>query len=177
MTSERINLEDFIRSELILNAVDGMSEQAANDAELFTTLWNFVLRGEPKLSWRACWILDHATEKKPELIDAVLPEVYDMLNNCDEIVDGTVRHLLKFVLRRPVLEDKGGILIDKCMTWLQAETVPIAIRANSAEFLYNIYLLQPDFRFELASVYDSIIERGASPGLEGKLKKLRGTLK
>jgi hypothetical protein len=177
MTSERIDIEDFIRSELILTAVDGMAEQASHDVELFNTLWEFVRRGEPKLSWRSCWILDHATENNTDLIDPILPEVYDMLNSCSDTFDGTVRHLLKFVLRRPVLEEKGGLLIDKCMKWLQSETVPTAIRANAAEYLYNIYLLQPDFRFELASVYDAIIERGASPGLENKLKKLRGTLK
>lgn len=176
MTLTNHNLEEFVLSELVLSALPELSVKAASEPEVFSELWCFVKRREPKLSWRSAWILDHATEDKPELLDPILPEIYQELNATGETFDGTVRHLLKFVLRRPVLEDEGGYLIDKCMNWLMLNDVPGAIRGNSLLYLYNIYLLMPDFKNELLSVIEANIEKGCSPGLMNSLKKIKQKL-
>lgn len=173
MISESQRLEDFIQTDLILTAVPELSKKAVSDPELFGELWAFVRRRKPKLSWRSAWVLDHATEHHPELLDPILAEVYRELNESGEDIDGTVRHLMKFVLRRPLLEEEGGYLIDKCMIWLMTNNVPTAIRANALEYLYNIYLLMPEFKNELLSVIDANIEKGCSPGLMNKLRKIR----
>ena len=173
MTSEPHSLEDFIKTDLILTAVPVLSEKAANDPEMFKELWTLVKRREPKLSWRSAWVLDHATEDRPELLDPILAEVYEELNKSADEIDGTVRHLMKFVLRRPVLEEEGGYLIDKCMAWLMTNDIPTAIRVHSLEYLYNIYLLMPEFKNELLSVIDANMEKGCSPGLMVRLKRVR----
>lgn len=176
MTSDLNELVRFISSDLIMGTVPEFSLRAINDPILFAQLWTLVKRREPKISWRSAWILDHATEENPDLLKPILKEIYNELNTTGNAFDGTVRHLLKFVLRHPVLEDEGGYLIDKCMTWLMSNDVPAAIRANSADYLYNIYVLMPEFKNELASVFDANIEKGCSPGLLNKLKKLRAKL-
>lgn len=176
MITDEQGLEAFINSELILSALPQMSTRVIDDKELFDTLWGFVKRREPKLSWRSAWILDHATEKHTELLDPILKEIYAELVSTGDSFDGTVRHLIKFVLRRPVLEEEGGWLIDKCMAWLMQNDVPTAIRANSLDYLYQIFLLMPEFENELVSVIDANIEKGCSPGLMNKLKKTRKLL-
>ncbi|MFB6342304.1 hypothetical protein ACE1ET_11285 [Saccharicrinis sp. FJH62] len=173
MTSELDRLEDFMKTDLILSAVPELSKRAVDDPQLFNQLWVFVKRREPKLSWRSAWVLDHATEDHSELLDPILPEVYKELNESGEEIDGTIRHLMKFVLRCPVLEEEGGYLIDKCMTWLMTNDIPTAIRVHSLEYLYNIYLLMPEFKNELLSVIDANMEKGCSPGLMVRLKRVR----
>ncbi|MFB6319012.1 hypothetical protein [Saccharicrinis sp. FJH54] len=173
MTSESHSLEDFIHTDLVLSALPELSRKAASDPELFNELWSFVRRREPKLSWRSAWILDHATEKQPELLDPILVDVYKELNATGDDMDGTVRHLMKFVLRRPVLEEEGGYLIDKCMRWLMTNDTPAAIRVHSLEYLHNIYLMMPEFENELLSVIDANMEKGCSPGLMVRLKRVR----
>lgn len=176
MTIDKERLESFILTDAVLGAVKELAVQARSDRELFQALWEMVRRNEAKLSWRSAWILDHTTEEAPELLDEILPEIYKILINTGEEFDGTVRHLLRFVLRRPILEEEGGYLIDKCMNWLMTNEVQPAIKVHSLEYLYNIYELMPDFKNELTSVVDACIEKGGSAGFLNRLGKVRKRL-
>ncbi len=153
---------------------EALGKEALKNEETFFLLKEIVEERTQPQAWKAAWALDKATEERPEKIDLILPWIYDFL--LIEAHDSSVRHLMKLLLRRPLIEDKAGLLLDKAIVWVNNDKASVSKRVYGIELMYRVCLLYPDFKYELRSIIDDNLEKGGQAGFLNRLGKLRDKL-
>lgn len=153
---------------------EALGEQALKSDALFLLLTTLIAEKQQPIAWKAAWTLDKATEVHPEQIDLILPWIYDFLMT--EEHDGLVRHLMKLLLRRPLIVDKAGLLLDKAFAWVNDEKSSVSKKVHGLQLMFEVYLIYPDFKSELLAVIDDRLERNCSAGFAGVLKKTKNRM-
>lgn len=151
-----------------------LGKEAMKSEKTFYLLKELVAEGIQPQAWKAAWALDKGTEEHPEKIDIILPWIYDFLMVEDH--DGSVRHLMKILLRRPLIEDKAGLLLDKAVYWVNNEKASVSKRVYGIELMFRVYELYPDFKSELLSIIDDNLEKGGQAGFLNRLGKIKAKL-
>ena len=139
------------------------------DKELFNQLYEMTFSPDHKIAWRACWIVDNAAEDSPELLCSHIPEIVSRL--AEEKSGSMKRHYTRILCRYQIPEELLGRLVDISFQLLSPNE-DVAVRANVMQLLYNISQLEPDLKGELASVLETLLEEGGTPGIVSKASKL-----
>lgn len=142
---------------------------ALADEELFSQLYQLTYSKDHKIAWRSCWIIDNAAEESPERLIPFLPEIIARLSA--EKSGSMKRHFTRILCRYDIPEEHLGQLVDTAFRLLSPSEA-IAVRANAMQILYNISMREPDLKGELASVIESLLEEGGTPGLISRGRKL-----
>ncbi len=142
---------------------------ALADEELFSQLYQLTYSKDHKIAWRSCWIIDTTAEASPGRLIPYLPEIIDRLST--EKSGSIKRHFTRILSRYDIPEECLGQLVDTAFRLLSPSEA-IAVRANAMQILYNIALREPDLKGELASVIESILDEGGTPGLVSRARKL-----
>ncbi len=128
-----------------------IAEIVKSDSHL-KTLLQLALHEKDPLSWRACWVLDGADEKKPGLALKYIPEIVRLLPSLES--KGALRSLLRLLSRHEIPEDEQGLLIDLCFKYLVSELYPVAVKAHAMQIIYHHVLLYPELKNELIAVIE-----------------------
>ena len=119
--------------------------------ELIHELWEIYLCMEEPVSRRAAWIIDTATENKPEWVVPFLPVLMEKLPFFNH--DGLKRHALRMIARTPFAAGTEGDLMNLAFTWLQDSAERVAVKMYCIQILYRLSASEPDILQEL---YDTI---------------------
>jgi hypothetical protein len=139
------------------------------DKGLFKQLYELTFSPEHKIAWRACWIIDNASEDSPELL---LPYIREIVSRLAVEKSGSMkRHFTRMLCRYQIPEGLLGQLVDISFKLL-SPIEDVAVRANAMQLLYNISRREPDLKGELAVVLETLLEEGGTPGIVSKASKL-----
>lgn len=139
------------------------------DEGLFNQLYELTFSQDHKIAWRACWIVDNASEDSPELLSPHIPEIVSRL--AIEKSGSMKRHFTRILCRYKIPEELLGRLVDISFNLLSL-TEDVAVRANAMQLLFNISQREPDLKGELAMVLERLLEEGSTPGIVSRTKKL-----
>lgn len=122
-----------------------------NRPELVPELWDIYLAIEEPVSRRAAWVIDTATENRPEWAIPYLARLVDALSIFNH--DGLKRHALRMIARLPFPDGTEGLLLNISFDWLMTPTESVAVKMYCIQILYRLSEKEPDILQEL---YDSI---------------------
>ena len=125
----------------------------------------------PTVAWRTAWIIDKLAVKNKLLIEPYHKILVGMLKKTNN--NSIRRHLTKILSANPTKECEDGELIDKCLNWIIHPKVPVAVKANAMQLLFEICKVYP----ELIPEFRMVVEEGLPTGSQGYKSKARKMLK
>ncbi len=163
------SLEVLLMMESSRRNTDLVADLILKKPELFDQLFRILLKDEGPVSWKAAWVADVVSEKRPDLLKPYIEEIVSHLEKFSH--DGTKRESLRMLARSPLPEEQLGLLIKLCFDWLTSSNESVAVKMFSMEILYRISLQEPEMKKELA---DSIAWRmqEETPGFRSHGKRL-----
>jgi hypothetical protein len=135
----------------------------------FNSLLELALHEKDPLAWRAAWVLDGSDEKKPGMARKHLSRIINALPGMGST--GTLRCLLRMLVRYEIPEKLQGLLIDECFSYLVSEHYPVAVKAHAMQIIYQHVLLYPELKLELTTVLRDQAENN-SVGFNSRGKRL-----
>ena len=146
-------------------------QKALVEADVLEETVKFAFEGTDKERTRACWILHHVGDRKPELLLGFVGRMMDQLDHAK--TDAEVRFILRYFSKYelPQGEEAQGRLLDyswKCMIDMQAA---VAARVYGMTIAYRMVRAYPELAPELAQTLETIIEYG-SAGMKNRGDKI-----
>ena len=171
-----MNFRDQLLAELSkINTVYIASVIDRNE-KLFRQIFELILTNEEYVSGRAAWVIETVWLKYPKMIEAYINDMIDFLPKTK--YDNQRRHFTKILSTidlRELDEDRLGILIDRCFTYLEDPVYPTAVKMFSMQIIYNYVEIEPTLAPELIAIIENQYD-DSTPGFKNRgdkvLKKL-----
>jgi hypothetical protein len=163
MTLKEHNLRELLLKGNSRSYTDFVADILSKRPELVSELWEIYLAMEEPVSRRAAWIIDTASEDKPDWIAPFLPWLIAKLPVFNH--DGLKRHALRMIARMPFPPGSEGELMNIAFEWLIATTESVAVKMYCIQILYRLSATEPDILQELYDTIEFQIEDG-TPGFQ-----------
>jgi hypothetical protein len=135
--------------------------------------FQLAFQSEVPVSWRAAWVLNHATIKNDERIKAHQSQIIEILPTKP---DGHQRELLKLLDKIDLEEDLEGVLFDQCVTiWEAVEKSP-SVRVVAFRVLAKVVKKYPEMKNEIEFLIQDHYLDSLSPGIKRSLQKFLAKL-
>jgi len=151
MASHKPDFKELLLKGNSRSYTDFVADIVNKRPELVADLWEIYFSMEEPVSRRAAWIIDTASEKKPEWVLPFLPDLIKKLPALNH--DGLKRHGLRMIARLPFPESYEGELMNITFEWLLSITESVAVKMYCIQILYRLSAYEPDILQEL---YDTI---------------------
>lgn len=148
---------------------DLLIREVVKSESYFHELLQLALHEKDPLAWRASWVLDGSDEFKPGLAQKHIPAIIKALPGLESM--GSLRSLLRMLCRYDIPEEKQGILIDLCFSYLVSELYPLAVKAHAMMIIYNHVLIYPELKGEFITVIEDQADNN-SVGFKTRAKNL-----
>ena len=133
-----------------------------------------ISHAEPKIAWRAAWVVDNLARKERHLVDPYLPQLTEIVLKTPH--QGVHRHITNILRMTDPANIDNGHLIDACFHWMTYSETPVAVQANAMEIIANLCTIYPELANELISIIETGFEMG-SAGYRSRAKKILSKLK
>lgn len=163
------NLRDLLLKGNSRSYTDFVADIVTGRPELVSELWEIYLAMEEPVSRRAAWIIDTASENKPDWVEPFLPQLITKLPGFNH--DGLKRHALRIIARMPFPSGTEGQLMNIAFEWLLSTTESVAVKMYCIQILYRLSASEPDILQELYDTIEFQIADG-TPGFKSIGHKL-----
>jgi hypothetical protein len=133
-----------------------------------------ILHSEPKIAWRAAWVIDNLARNERHLIEPYLPQLTKIVLKTPH--HGVQRHITNILRMIDPANIDNGHLVDACFHWMTDPNTPVAVQANAMEIIANLCSIYPELANELISIINAGYEMG-SPGYRSRATKILKKLK
>ena len=167
-----MNFREQLLAELSRRNADYIASVVDKDEQLFKNIIELVLTNEKYVSGRAAWVMEILWLKYPYLIDPYINRLIDFLKLSK--YDNQKRHITKILASRNLLEldeERLGLLIDKCFTWLEDPIYPTAVKMFSMQIITNYIKIEPVLASELIAIIENQYDDG-TPGFKNRADKI-----
>ena len=147
-----MDLRAFLTSTILSLKKEEIGTIIGPDPEKFSELCTLSFSREMPICWRATWIMDHLAEMHPCLAEPHIEKIWAEIPK--QHPDGVTRSALRLLTRYEIPEDFQGVAADLCLSWLEKEAVPVAIKVYSMEMLLKIATVYPEFTNEFITVIE-----------------------
>lgn len=148
-----MDLKAFLTTSVLSLKKEEIGTIIGPDPKKFGDLVNLSFSREMPVCWRATWIMDHMSELHPWLAEPYIEKIWAEIPKHHP--DGVTRSALRLLARYEIPENYQGIAADLCLSWLEKEAVPVAIKAYSMEMLLKIATTYPEFTNEFITVIET----------------------
>lgn len=136
----------------------------------FPLLMEIAMEGDDAVSWRAAWIADKLSFKKPELLLPWSRKLVTLLPGLTHT--GKKRQFLRMVTQVPVDQEVAGVLFDYCQERLVDPREPVAVKAYAMQILYHISEDQKELKPEVAETIRQVMEIYPESGIQARCRNL-----
>ncbi len=167
-----MNFKDQLLAELSKRNTDYIAAVVDQNEQLFDELMQLVLCNEKTISGRAAWVVETIWLRYPHMINAYINDLIDFLPQSR--YDNQKRHSLKMLSTvdlKTLDEERLGVLIDCCFTWLEDPIYPTAVKMFSMQIIYNYIKIEPVLASELIAIIENQFD-DSTPGFQNRGKKL-----
>lgn len=161
MALQQHNFRELLLKGNSRSYTDFIADIVNKRPELVSELWEIYLAVEEPVSRRAAWIIDTASESKPEWVEPFLPQLITKLPGFNH--DGLKRHALRMIARMPFPPGTEGELLNLTFGWLVSVTESVAVKMYCIQILYRLSAYEPDILQELYDTIEFQLE-DATPG-------------
>jgi len=169
MALQQHNLRELLLKGNSRSYTDFVADIVCKRPELISELWEIYLAAEEPVSRRAAWIIDTASENKPEWAELFLPDLISKLPGFNH--DGLKRHALRMIARLPFPAGTEAALMNITFEWLITSTESVAVKMYCIQILYRLSATEPDILQELYDTIEFQIADG-TPGFKNIGSKL-----
>jgi hypothetical protein len=163
------SLEELLMLESSRRNTDLVADLILKKPELFGQLCCIFLKDDGPVSWKAGWVADVVSERRPDLLEPYIEEIVSCLETFK--LDGVKREALRMLVRSPLPVEQLGLLITLCFDWLTSSSESVAVKMFSMEILYRISQQEPEMKKELADSIEWRMQE-ETPGFRAHGKKL-----
>jgi len=167
-----MNFREQLLAELSKRNTDYIASVVDRNEQLFKELFDLIITNEEYVSGRAAWVIETLWLKYPEMITPYINDMIDFLPKSK--YDNQKRHFTKILSTidlRDLDEDRLGILIDRCFTWLEDPIYPTAVKMFSMLIIYNYVEIEPVIATELIAIIENQLN-DSTPGFKNAGSKL-----
>lgn len=132
-------------------------------------LFGLTNDSDPKIAWRAAYLMDIINEQAPEKLLPFLHELKERLNT--EENQSLLRHFTRILGKHDVLAYADGTFIDTCFRQLINKRSAIAVKANFLKLTQQLLTHYPELKHELTEIFE-LISQDASPAIRCRLKQI-----
>ena len=143
--------------------VEWIAKSAVENPVIFRKLFNYSFSDDKKLAFHSSWALSKICDQYPELFDAWLPQIIDVLGKLEN--ESAQRSFLRILTQTDMAKLTGkqqGILADHCFSALRSGFSAIAIKAYSMEIIYKLAVIYPELAHELAATINMLQGEGSA---------------
>lgn len=146
-------------------------QEALAGANVLEEIVKFAFEGTDKERTRACWILHHIGDQKPELLLGFVERMIDQLDHAK--TDAEMRFILRYFSKYelPQGEEAQGRLLHYSWTCMMNMQAAVAPRVYGMTIAYRMVRAYPELAPELAQTLEKVIEYG-SAGMKNRGKKI-----
>jgi DNA anti-recombination protein RmuC len=150
---------------------EAAAKAAMENHTLYYDMLDAALGDDKTLSMRASRVIQICCERDSQLAavsyDAIIASLPGLRH------DSQKRNMLKCILQQQLTkkEEQLSILLDSCLQWLNNNNESIAVRAFSADIIYEISGIIPEIKGELLASLQNM-QCDNSPGLLNKQKRM-----
>lgn len=168
---KREDLVDMISS---WENLDLFSQHIPEHPETLDLLIDLAFDDSKQEFWRAAWIMDKINSSNPELIKPYLPVLFKVLKKTRNL--SKMRHFLKIIAHHQVPVRQRGFLFDFCLNTFTNQAIPVAIRANALQILYQIAQDVPGLKPELVQILEHALSLEQPAGIRARGKNILSLL-
>ena len=135
-----------------------------------------AFNGNDKERKRACWILHHVSDRRPEVFYVKEKMMIDQLERTE--TQAEIRFILRYYskYRLPRHQEREGLLTDYCFKVLMTPHDSVAPRVYSMSILHKLAMRYPELAHELEASIRWALENG-SAGMISRGNKVLQDLK
>lgn len=169
MPEQRYDFKELLLKGNSRSYTDFIANIVSQRPELISELWDIYFAVEEPVSRRAAWIIDTASENKPDWVEPYLSELVTKLPVFNH--DGLKRHALRILARSSFPPSSEGELMNITFEWLLAPAESVAVKMYCIQILHRLSESEPDILQEL---YDTIEFQLAdsTPGFKSAAMKI-----
>ena len=135
----------LLTSPIIVNHV---VQSIESEPMLFDELYAVLFHSNPKIIWRAAWVLEKVQRKMPYLLtDKKIEEILSLALKTNQ--NGLRRSLLLIIKNSRKYELFSVDFINQCFEWMISPQQPYAIQVYSMYILCDYCAIYPEFTNEL----------------------------
>ncbi len=167
-----MNFREQLLAELSKRNTVYMASVIGTDEKLFKKVFELILTNEEYVSGRAAWVIEHVWLDYPEMIEPYINDMIDFLPKSK--YDNQKRHFTKILSTidlRKLDEERLGVLIDRCFTWLEDPIYPTAVKMFSMQIIYNYVEIEPVIATELIAIIENQFN-DSTPGFKNRGEKI-----
>ena len=166
---ETESIEELLMAESSRRNTDLVADLVLQKPELFGQLVHIFLKDVRPVSWKAGWVADVVSERRPDLLEPYIEVIVSRLETL--AYDSVKREALRMLVRSPLPKEQLGQLITLCFDWLTSSKEPVAVKMFSMEILYRISQQEPEMKKELADSIEWRMQE-ETPGFRSHGRKL-----
>lgn len=174
-TSDGNVMESFLSRRLGISDVKRVVAWSREHDANRELLWRYTFSKDRRVSVNALWALTHLPESDKEWLQSLQNELADKL-----IVesDGSKKRLMLQLLRDQKFnpENIRTDLLDFCLSKINSECEPYAVRCFSMYLAYNLSQHYPELIEELERYLDLLSMQSLSAGLKSGLRQTQAKI-
>jgi hypothetical protein len=121
-------------------------ETLHRNSALFDQCLQAAFSDEHPTAWRACYLIDHTTEKYPELLE---PHIAKFCERLPSLANSSQkRHFVRMLTRCRIPEEWLGTVVHTCFGWLHSQE-PTAVKVHCMQLIFQAGRREPDLWQEL----------------------------
>ena len=167
-----MNFREQLLAELSKRNTVYMASVIGEDKKLFKEIFELIITNEETISGRAAWVMENVWLEHPYMINPYINDMIDFLPKSK--YDNQRRHFTKILSTidlQKLDEDRLGILIDRCFTWLEDPIYPTAVKMFSMQIIYNYVEIEPTLAKELIAIIENQYD-DSTPGFKNRGEKI-----
>lgn len=133
-------------------------------------LREIALGDDPKLNWRAAWIMSNMESSIVRDTFPSAPELIDRLYS--DTKDGYRREILKVLVHLELDEDEEGALYEAALKLWEDLALSSAARIHALRAMVRIAKLYPELNQEILAYHDDHYLQGVSPGIAHQMRQI-----
>lgn len=134
----------------------------------FDELFNLFLNDEYRVVQRAAWPVSYCVDAHPELISKHWKELMDNLKKPD-LHNAVKRNSIRLMQDIELPKAFHGEIMDRCFTYLESPTEPLAVKCFSMTVLENLAKNYPEIKPELKLIIEDQLPH-QSAGFKSRAK-------
>lgn len=138
--------------------------------EFLPFLAEICLSDDPKLNWRAAWVLSSIDASQ---LKKIFPKAQPLINTLQrKEKDGYKREIIKLIMLLDLDEDEEGAFYDAALNIWEDLALASAARLYALRGMLHIAKLYPELNHEIAAYNDDHYLQGVSPGIQSQMRKI-----
>ena len=136
-------------------------------------LWSLIEAETHPNRGRAAWVFEYICTNNEELFSLYIERIaalFPIVTN-----ESVLRILAKLLILKPIPEKEEGNVLNAAFDRLTNKALPIAVRVNCMQIVYNLTEKYPELQNELRGIIENEIESG-KPAFKSRGRKILAKL-